>query len=136
MDKIILDKKIDSILRCLARIEHRLPTSRELFMEDYDAQDVVVLNITRAVQLSVDIATHILATHNQAVPNTMSEAFTQLYRQGIISKQIADKMKKSVGYRNVAVHAYDDINLEITYEIAKYHLQDFKEFIKKIEKEK
>jgi uncharacterized protein YutE (UPF0331/DUF86 family) len=136
MDKIILDKKIDSILRCLARIEHRLPASRELFMEDYDAQDVVVLNITRAVQLSVDIATHILATHNQAVPNTMSEAFTHLHRQGIISKQIADKMKKSVGYRNVAVHNYDDISLQITYEIAKDHLQDFKEFIREIYREK
>ena len=132
MDKIILDKKIDSILRCLVRIEQRLPASRELFLKDYDAQDVVILNITRAVQLSVDIATHILSTHDQAVPHTMSEAFTQLYRQGIISKLIADKIKKSVGYRNVAVHSYDDINLEITYEIAKDHLQDFKEFIKEI----
>jgi uncharacterized protein YutE (UPF0331/DUF86 family) len=135
MDKIILDKKIDSILRCLVRIEQRLPVSIESFMEDYDAQDVVVLNITRAVQLSVDIATHILSTHNQVVPQTMSEAFTQLHRQGAISKQTADKMKKSVGYRNVAVHSYDDINLEITYEIAKDHLQDFKRFIKEIDRE-
>ena len=135
MDKVILDKKIDSILRCLVRIEQRLPVSIESFMEDYDAQDVVVLNITRVVQLSVDIATHILSTHNQAVPQTMSEAFTQLQRQGTISKQTADKMKKSVGYRNVAVHSYDDINLEITYEIAKDHLQDFKRFIKELDRE-
>ncbi len=92
MDKIILNKKIDSILRCLVRIEQRLPSSEESFMVDYDAQDVVVLNITRAVQLSVDIATHILSTYNQAVPHTMSEAFTQLQRQGVISKQIANKI--------------------------------------------
>ena len=43
-----------------------------------------------------------------------------------------DKMRKSVGYRNVAIHSYDDIDLTITYEIAKNHLQDFKSYIEEI----
>lgn len=41
-------------------------------------------------------------------------------------------MKKSVGYRNIAVQSYDDVDLSITYEIARNHSQDFKEFIKEI----
>jgi len=132
MDKIILEKKIDSILRCLTRIEGRLPQSETDFFKDYDAQDVVVLNLTRAVQLSVDIATHILSTTNQAPPSTMAEAFLSLEHINIISPEIADKMKRAVGYRNVAVHCYDDINLSITYEIAQNNLGDFKQFIKQI----
>ncbi len=135
MDKIILDKKIDSILRCLARIEQRLPADEETFLEDYDAQDVVVLNITRAVQLSVDIATHILATENKAVPDTMSDAFVKLHQLGLLSEQITDKMKRSVGYRNVAIHSYNDVDLGITYAIARDHLQDFKEFIIEVQQE-
>ena len=127
-----MDKKIDSILRCLTRIEQRLPMDEEEFFLDYDAQDVVVLNITRAVQLSVDIATHVLSTGNEAVPDTMSDAFTKLYRQGVISERVAEKMKKSVGFRNIAVHSYNDVDLSITYAIARNHLQDFKEFIKEI----
>jgi len=132
MDRIVLEKKIDSILRCLTRIEQRLPANESEFILDYDAQDVVVLNITRAVQLSVDIAIHILATGNQTLPSTMSDAFIKLHREGIISEHTSDKMRKSVGYRNVAVHSYDDIDLSITYEIAKTHLQDFKKFIKEV----
>lgn len=132
MDSVILDKKVDSILRCLGRIEQRLPIDEEKFLLDYDAQDVVVLNITRAVQLSVDIATHILSTGNEAVPVTMSDAFTKLHRQGVISERIAIKMKKTVGYRNVAVHSYDDIDLSITYAIARDHLQDFKVFLQEV----
>jgi len=135
VDKIILEKKIDSILRCLTRIEERLPLQEKDFVLDYDAQDVVVLNITRAVQLSVDIAMHILAATNQAVPVTMSDAFVRLYQQGIISERVSDKMRKSVGYRNVAVHSYDDIDLAITYEIARDHLQDFKDYIREILKD-
>jgi len=132
MDKIVLEKKIDSILRCLNRIEGRLPKTETKFFNDYDAQDVVILNLTRAVQLSVDIATHILATTQVASPSTMADAFVHLERTQIITAEIADKMKRAVGYRNVAVHAYDDINLSITYEIAQRHLGDFKQFIQQI----
>lgn len=132
MDELILEKKIDSILRCLNRIDERIPDSEHEFFRDYDAQDVVILNLTRAVQLSVDIATHILSSTNQPVPSTMVEAFTSLERAKIISPEIADKMKRSVGYRNVAVHNYDDINLSITFDIADKHLSDFKQYIKQI----
>ena len=132
MDKLILEKKVDSILRCLNRIDDRIPDSEYDFLRDFDAQDVVILNLTRAVQLSVDIATHILSTTNQPVPSTMAEAFISLERINIISAEIADKMKRSVGYRNVAIHNYDDIDLSITYDIANNHLGDFKEFIKQI----
>ena len=132
MDKLILEKKVDSILRCLNRIDDRIPDSEYDFLRDFDAQDVVILNLTRAVQLCVDIATHILSTTNQPVPSTMAEAFISLERISIISPEIADKMKRSVGYRNVAIHNYDDIDLSITYDIANNHLGDFKEFIKQI----
>ena len=132
MDNIVLDKKIDSILRCIVRIEERLPENEEEFLKDIDAQDVIVLNLTRAVQLSVDIAAHILSRGNLAVPATMSEAFVRLQQEGIISLQTAAKMKKSVGFRNVAIHSYDDLDLGITHTIAKDHLQDFKDFITEI----
>jgi len=78
MDSIVLAKKIDSILRCLNRIEQRLPKTAVDFFQDFDAQDVVVLNLTRAIQLSVDIATHIIACKNDVLPRTMSEAFVCL----------------------------------------------------------
>ncbi|MSP52945.1 MAG: DUF86 domain-containing protein [Gammaproteobacteria bacterium] len=132
MDKIVVAKKIDSILRCLNRIEQRLPETEVAFMKDYDAQDVVVLNLTRAIQMNVDIATHILADTNQAVPATMAEAFTSLERSNIITHDIADKMRRSIGYRNIAVHNYDDIDLSITYQIACHHLNDFKDYIRQI----
>lgn len=132
MDNIVLAKKIDSILRCLNRIQQRLPETEAEFIKDYDAQDVVVLNLTRAIQMNVDIATHLLANTNQAIPTTMAEAFTQLERLNIITPAIAEKMRKSIGYRNVAVHNYDDIDLAITYEIARHHLGDFKDYIEQI----
>ena len=132
MDKIIVAKKIDSILKCLNRIEQRLPETENAFFTDYDAQDVVVLNLTRTIQMSVDIATHILSCLDGPVPGTMAEAFLSLKQFNIITPEIADKMKLSVSYRNVAVHSYDEIDLSITYDIASHHLNDFKSYITQI----
>ena len=132
MDQIIIEKKIDSILRCVERVQTRLPKTKELFFNDLDAQDVVVLNITRSVQLSVDIAMHLCVESSQAVPQTMSSAFDCLYNLSIINETITTKMKKSVGYRNVAVHNYDDIDLELTYVIARDFMSDFSEYIRQI----
>jgi len=132
VDQIVLEKKIDSILRCLNRIKHRLPETKGQFMQDLDAQDVIVLNLTRAVQLSVDLAMHLCANSDKPVPQTMGESFEVLQQLDILTLTIAEKMKKAVGFSNIAVHNYDEIDLNLAYSIAKEHIDDFVVFIKQV----
>ncbi len=132
MDELVLEKKIDSILRCIQRVESRIPSTKEEFIEDLDAQDVIVLNLTRIIQLCVDIAMHVIAQTNIDAPQTMSQSFERLKRFNIVDKNLADKLKKSVGFRNIAVHNYDELDLDLTFDIASKHINDFKSFIKQI----
>ncbi len=132
MDKLILEKKIDSILRAIHRIENRTPETIDAFLKDIDAQDVVTLNLTRIIQLCVDIAMHIIATSNAVTPQTMSESFSTLEKLEIIDTKTKDKLKKSVGFRNIAVHNYGELDLELSFKIAREHLGDFKGYIKQI----
>lgn len=132
MDELVLEKKIDSVIRCLQRIENRLPPEKIQFLKDLDAQDVVVLNLSRAIQLCVDIAMHVIANSDAITPQTMSESFTILGKLGVIDQNICIKMKKSVGFRNIAIHSYDDLDLNLTFEIASKHLNDFKDYIRQI----
>ena len=41
-------------------------------------------------------------------------------------------MKKMVGFRNIIVHEYDEIDLDKVYRILANSLSDFDEFLKKI----
>ena len=61
MDKILLAQKLESPRRCVQRVHEKCPAQSELLANDTDLQDIVVLNLTRAIQLSVDIASHILS---------------------------------------------------------------------------
>lgn len=132
MDELVLEKKIDSMLRCIQRIESRLPPTKEQFIKDLDAQDVIVLNLTRIIQLCVDIAMHVIAQTNIDAPQTMSQSFEKLERINVIDKRLSEKLKKSVGFRNIAVHNYDDLDLDLTFDIANKHINDFRNFIKQI----
>ncbi len=92
------------------------------------AQDILAVNLSRAVQLCVDIAAHIIAESNVAAPSTMAESFDVLAQIGAIDSAAAVKMKKSVGFRNVAVHQYQAIDWRIVHSICSKNIDDFRDF--------
>jgi hypothetical protein len=59
VDRIVIDQKLESLRRCLARIRSQEPLSPEKLANNFDTQDIVSLNLTRAVQLAVDIGAHL-----------------------------------------------------------------------------
>jgi len=132
MDKQVIANKIESLRRCLARVESRCPKNLNALLNDVDAQDVLTLNLSRAIQLCVDISLHILSASNQTVPQTMADAFTGLVKEGIISVDTEEKMREAVGFRNIAIHEYEKINWAIVYAIATERLSDFKAYAQRI----
>jgi uncharacterized protein YutE (UPF0331/DUF86 family) len=128
VDRLIVERKLDSLRRCLTRIAAKRPVGVEVLEQDLDLQDVLVLNLSRAVQICVDLASHLLADTNLPPPDTMGEAFDRLAQAGIIDTSLAMKMKKAVGFRNIAVHAYEAISWQIVFAIATQGLGELERF--------
>jgi len=129
MDEQLVAQKLESLRRCIQRVESRLPDDVDTLLTDLDSQDIISLNLTRAVQMCVDIASHWLAEHTESTaPKTMGQVFEALAHSGLIEVSLADRMRKSVGFRNVIVHNYDDVNWEIVFSICSNHLGDFRSF--------
>jgi uncharacterized protein YutE (UPF0331/DUF86 family) len=128
MDREVVEQKLESLRRCLLRIEIKTPPKAETLAADYDLQDIVSLNLSRAVQLCVDIGAHLISGLDVSPPNTMGQTFDLLAQSGLITYDLASSMKKAVGFRNIAVHNYDAVNWNIVYSIAKSHLTDFSDF--------
>ena len=132
MDKQIVEQKLESLRRCIERIQGKQPLSANDLETDIDKQDIISLNLSRAVQLTVDIGVHIISGLSSQVPETMGQTFEVLADKHVISKELAIRLKKSVGFRNIAVHNYDAINWDIVHSIVQLHLKDFSEFAKAI----
>jgi uncharacterized protein YutE (UPF0331/DUF86 family) len=129
---LILLTKLDSLQRCLARIVSKTPSSVEVLQKDLDLQDIIALNLERAVQVCVDIAAHILATSNDPPPATMSQSFDRLLALDVIEEETALRMRNAIGFRNISVHEYQKIDWLIVYRIITEHLEDFRDFARQV----
>lgn len=132
MDRPIVEEKLESLRRCLARIESRCPPTLAALENDVDAQDIVSVNLTRAIQLAVDVAAHALSGTSQAPPATMGESFQQLAEAGMISGELGQRLKAAVGFRNIAVHSYRKIDWAVVFAICTDHLGDFEAFARQV----
>jgi len=115
MDWRIVTEKLESLRRCSHRVQEKTPQQREKFLTDLDLQDIIVLNLSRAIQLCVDIGAHLIAASQEKTPATMGETFDILHRMQVIDSRITIRMKKAVGFRNIAVHGYQEIDFAIVY---------------------
>ncbi len=132
MASTVVHEKLESLRRCLERIRQRRPETAQALKEDVDIQDILSVNLTRAVQLCVDIASHMLVTTNEPPPETMGQSFDRLASAGVIPQPVADRMKAAVGFRNIAIHSYQDIDWEIVFAIVTRHLDDFENFARAV----
>jgi len=96
-------------------------------LDNIDKQDIFVLNVQRAVQAAIDLATHIVASEGLGLPDTIKDNFHLLYEGKIIHKELSGKMEGMVGFRNIAVHNYEPLNEGILKSILGKHLADLEE---------
>jgi uncharacterized protein YutE (UPF0331/DUF86 family) len=125
MDRDLLSEKLESLRRCVARIEQRRARSVEGLTADPDRQDILALNLTRAVQPCIDMAVHVLADSDRPLSVTMGEAFTALAEERVIDAELAARMRAAVGFHDVAVHAYDRLDWDIVHAVSHEGLHDF-----------
>jgi uncharacterized protein YutE (UPF0331/DUF86 family) len=123
----VIQQKLNSIARCIERLESKIPSGPEELNSDIDLQDIVMINLERLVQLSVDCAMILISERKWLpVPQSMAESFIVLAHKGYIDRPLADRLVKAVGFRNLAVHEYDKINWNIVYRIMTERITDFK----------
>ncbi|WP_042359977.1 DUF86 domain-containing protein [Geomicrobium sp. JCM 19055] len=131
MKSDVILNKVTTIERCLQRIEEVYAGNPD-HLKDYTKQDSIILNIQRACEASIDLAMHIVSVDRLGLPQSSREAFDMLEVHGYIDTPSAKSLKAMVGFRNIAVHDYQSMNLDILEEIVKNHLADFTHYAKQI----
>ena len=124
MDDIILNK-VSTIERCLDRIKVEYADDDINLYQNYTKQDAIILNLQRICEAVIDIAMHIVRVKKLGIPQESREAFDFLQQAKIIDEKLAVALKRMVGFRNIAVHDYQKINLEIIKKIVEEHLSEF-----------
>lgn len=128
MNDVILNK-ITTIERCVNRI-HEVYEGNPENLKDFTKQDSIILNIQRACEASIDLAMHIVSERKLGVPKASREGFKLLQEAHIIDSSLAKTLMNMVGFRNIAVHDYQALKIDILEAILDKHIDDFKQFTK------
>lgn len=124
--------KVTSLQRGAARARSAYQHAGTQFHTNYDLQDVAVLNILRACETAIDLANMLIRSRHLGIPTDSRESFAILQREGFLTGALAQRLKAMVGFRNLAVHQYRDLNINIVEHIVMHELDDLLAFAEQI----
>ena len=131
MNDVVINK-VQNIQRCVRRAREEYQRNAEGFATDYTRQDAAILNVVRACETAIDLANHVIRIRKLGIPQSSAESFELLNAERVIDPELADRMKKMVGFRNTVVHQYTKIDLAIVGAVIVRGLDDLLAFADKI----
>jgi len=123
-DDVVM-QKLASIDRCLRAVRDYVAGDLARLREPI-VLDAVVLNLQRACEQAIDAACREVSRQGLGVPADSADAFTLLERERVLSQPVADRMRRMVGFRNIAVHEYRRLDPEVVRTVVEHRLDDFR----------
>lgn len=124
----VLINKAATIERCVARAREEYASNPATFATDFTRQDAAILNIQRACEAALDMGQHVIRREQLGLPQSARDVFSLLAQGGWIDAVLADGLRRMVGFRNIAVHDYQALQLPITVSIIEKHLDEFLQY--------
>ena len=127
MDDVLLNKSA-TIDRCLKRVKEEYLGHEDELELNFTQQDSIILNIQRACQAAIDMGSRAIRLQQLPSPQQSRDIFDALAENGNISKPISQTMKKMIGFRNIAVHEYQSMDIAILRSVIEKHLPEIREY--------
>ncbi len=110
----------DAIINKVQIIQRHIMRAREIYGADSVGfatntlhQDAAIFNVLRACEAAIDLASYVIRTRKLGIPCSSAESFLLLRDAGLIDASLAERLGKLIGFRNVAVHQYVEIDANI-----------------------
>lgn len=129
MYDIVMQKKA-SLERCILQIrDYYSRPSGTPFIQDHFKQDAIAINMQRACELTIDMANMAVRRFRLGLPASTRDSFILLEKGGLLAPDLGEKLRKMVGFRNILVHDYHELDVELMEKlILENHIMDLLEF--------
>ena len=127
VDAQILRRRIDALLRYLALLRPFAAVERALFAADAPQHHLAERYLHLAAECAIDIANHLISDAGFEAPDTYRAAFEILARHGVVSADLAARLQRWAGFRNILVHAYLDVDHGLAHDAITRDLRDLEE---------
>ena len=85
-----------------------------------------------AIESVIDVCSMIISHEDLEKPDEYRKTITLLADAGILDEKFAENFSQIAGFRNILVHQYADVDLDILYQFLQNRLKDFDVFARQI----
>jgi uncharacterized protein YutE (UPF0331/DUF86 family) len=129
---VVTLSKVASIQRAVGRAREEFAAAGPDFPNDLTRQDAAVLNVLRACETAIDLAQSLVREYALGVPASNRDVFRLLAESGHLPPELSGRLQRMVGFRNVAVHRYRDLDPGILASVVARDLDDLLEFSERV----
>ncbi|HEX5035681.1 MAG TPA: DUF86 domain-containing protein [bacterium] len=132
VDRPLIERKLALLDEKKRELEGYAVASLDDFKSKGYMQKAVEKMLQEMVEIGIDVAKHIVADEGFRMPEDAGDTFKILEENKVLTPSTTQTMTKMVGFRNLIVHLYEKIDLEIVYGHYKKRLGDFDTFSREI----
>ncbi|MEE8167773.1 MAG: DUF86 domain-containing protein [Candidatus Hydrothermarchaeales archaeon] len=129
-DKIA--RKLNFMQRYVGYLRSVQDTDKKTLEEDYGLRSSIERNFHLAIESAIDIGEIIISEEGFNRPEDYRSVFLILGRQGILPGDFTESFSLAAGFRNILVHAYEEVDPDIVYDFLTEKLGDFDDFARHI----
>ena len=85
-----------------------------------------------SIETTIDVCSLLVAGLRLGLPGDENDLFEKLADRGVISRPVADLLRRMKGMRNIPVHEYGRVDDELIFETVGHRLGDFDAFRREI----
>lgn len=119
--------KLDEMTRYVQELHEMLPEEEE-YLHDLIKRRACEKTVEVAIESLIDVSAMIVSAQKLGLPSNEENIFDILIENGILKKDLGEKLKDLKGFRNVLIHRYGYVNDEIVYHNLSNYLEDFYKF--------
>lgn len=129
-DAALVAKKLAFIETCLRELREK--ARPELMTTDVRERRFIEHTLQLALQAMLDVASHVASERRLGEPRTNRELIDLLESDGWLEAALALRLRQAAGLRNVLVHGYIEVSLDILHDVLAHRLGDLDAFVASI----
>lgn len=126
-DLELVDKKLAFIVTCVAQLRANAKPAQ--LASDIVQRRFVEHTLQLAIQAIIDVASHIASDDRLGEPSTNYALIELLHGARWVDESQRDRLRAMIGFRNVLVHEYVEVNLSIVRDVLEHRLVDLEAFV-------
>lgn len=127
MDNVVIAKAA-TIERCIRRVHEEYSGSLEELETNFTKQGSIILNLERMIQACIDVGAHVIKVKELGHVSSYRNTSSVLAKESLLEEELSISLQKMVGFRNIAVHEYQALDMAIVQSIIDYNLDEIEAF--------